>query len=390
MDLKNNGEEWNTIASMFINNQLPTLIAPSPTLKPKDLKLTAQPTRASLQMAKRVSTGNKMGISQGLQNGLNLASNFLDSIVPDNLDASQKAIKSSLKSATALAGPIGGIVNVADSVLGGIGALSGLQLDNMDKVAASRAGVKGAGINNTFMSIPVLGTIGGFLAGKTHDAYKSAEIDDMRSAYGGSTGDIDAAQSLGNKRFLFGKRKANRFIDKANYYNDVITGISSENKLRKQNTYGTDLASQNYMKLQGLDQNRMQVGKNGMKILELEKAREILLKFSQELPIYKDGGKLNIIVEGSLHARKNNLENINSDLKGYITKKGIPVISYSDGGDIIQHAEIEGGELILNKDLTTQLEELYKKGTEEAMIEAGKLLAIALIKDTEDKTKVIL
>lgn len=390
MNLKNNGEEWNTIASMFINNQLPTLIAPSPTLKPKDLKLTAQPTQASLQMAKRVSTGNKMGISQGLQNGLNLASNFLDSIVPDNLDASQKAIKSSLKSATALAGPIGGIVNVADSVLGGIGALSGLQLDNMDKVAASRAGVKGVGINNTFMSIPVLGTIGGFLAGKTHDAYKSAEIDDMRSAYGGSTGDIDAAQSLGNKRFLFGKRKANKFIDKANYYNDVITGISSENKLRKQNTYGTDLASQNYMKLQGLDQNRMQVGKNGMKIPELEKAREILLKFSQELPIYKDGGKLNIIVEGSLHARKNNLENINSDLKGYITKKGIPVISYSDGGDIIQHAEIEGGELILNKDLTIQLEELYKKGTEEAMIEAGKLLAIALIKDTEDKTKVIL
>lgn len=423
MDLNNNGKELNTIASMFLNGQLPDFRSAPLQISFKDLKpitstnklptvasllpnhklpnfkfnsyspiiqATASPTKESLKAVRQATTGNKMGISQGLQNGLNLASNFLDSIVPDNLDASQKAIKSSLKSATALAGPIGGMVNVADSVLGGIGALSGLQLDNMDKVAASRAGVKGVGINNTFMSIPVLGTIGGFLAGKTHAAYKSAEIDDMRSAYGGSTGDIDAAQSLGNKRFLFGKRKANKFIDKANYYNDVITGISSENKLRKQNTYGTDLASQNYMRLQGLDQNRMQVGKNGMKIPELEKAREILLKFSQELPIYKDGGKLNIIVEGSLHARKNNLENINSDLKGYITKKGIPVISYSDGGDIIQHAEIEGGELILNKDLTIQLEELYKKGTEEAMIEAGKLLAIALIKDTEDKTKVIL
>ena len=133
----------------------------------------------------------------------------------------------------------------------------------------------------------------------------------------------------------------------------------------------------------------MLVGKTGMKIPVLEKAREILLNLTTNLPIYKTGGKLNIIVEGSLHARKNNLENTNSNLKGCITKKGIPVISYSDG-NITQHAEIEGGELILNKELTEQLEQLYKEGTEEAMIKAGKLLSIALIKDTEDKTKSIL
>lgn len=41
-----------------------------------------------------------------------------------------------------------------------------------------------------------------------------------------------------------------------------------------------------------------------MKIPVLEKAREILLNLTTNLPIYKTGGKLNIIVEGSLHARK--------------------------------------------------------------------------------------
>jgi hypothetical protein len=290
-----------------------------------------------------------------------------------------------MKSMLSLAGPVGVGINLIDSGLNTIGAIAGLQLDKMDNVAASRAGVSSAGLNNTLMSIPVVGALSGFMAGKTHKSYKSGEIDDMRGAYGGSAGDIDAAQNLGNKRFLFGKRKANRFIDQANRYNELITDVSTENKLRKQNTYGSDLASQNYIRFQGLNPNRMLVGKTGMKIPVLEKAREILLNLTTNLPIYKTGGKLNIIVEGSLHARKNNLENTNSNLKGCITKKGIPVISYSDG-NIIQHAEIEGGELILNKELTEQLEQLYKEGTEEAMIKAGKLLSIALIKDTEDKS----
>lgn len=347
--------------------------------------VTSKPDRSIRGLTIKRKDGVDYKMSKGLQTGLTAATAVLDTVVPDNLDASQKAMKSSMKSLISLAGPIGTAINFADSGLNMIGSIAGLQLDKMDNVAASRAGVSSAGLNNTIMSIPVVGALGGFMAGKTHKSYKSGEIDDMRGAYGGSAGDIDAAQNLGNKRFLFGKRKANRFIDQANRYNELITDISTENKLRKQNTYGSDLASQNYIRFQGLNPNRMLVGKTGMKIPVLEKAREILLNLTTNLPIYKTGGKLNIIVEGSLHARKNNLENTNSNLKGCITKKGIPVISYSDG-NIIQHAEIEGGELILNKELTEQLEQLYKEGTEEAMIKAGKLLSIALIKDTEDKS----
>lgn len=347
--------------------------------------VTSKPDRSIRGLTIKRKDGVDYKMSKGLQTGLTAATAVLDTVVPDNLDASQKAMKSSMKSLISLAGPIGTAINFADSGLNMIGSIAGLQLDKMDNVAASRAGVSSAGLNNTIMSIPVVGALGGFMAGKTHKSYKSGEIDDMRGAYGGSAGDIDAAQNLGNKRFLFGKRKANRFIDQANRYNELITDISTENKLRKQNTYGSDLASQNYIRFQGLNPNRMLVGKTGMKIPVLEKAREILLNLTTNLPIYKTGGKLNIIVEGSLHARKNNLENTNSNLKGCITKKGIPVISYSDG-NIIQHAEIEGGELILNKELTEQLEQLYKEGTEEAMIKAGKLLSVALIKDTEDKS----
>ena len=365
-------QQLNTIASL-IGGQLPSLKFNSVTPSIKSLPSITSGV-SNLIIPENSSKWNNLGnigglsitrkagkdykMSNGLQTGLTAATTVLDSVVPDNLDASQKAMKSSMKSLISLAGPIGTAINFADSGLNMIGSIAGLQLDKMDNVAASRAGVSSAGLNNTIMSIPVVGY-------------------------------IDAAQNLGNKRFLFGKRKANRFIDQANRYNELITDISTENKLRKQNTYGSDLASQNYIRFQGLNPNRMLVGKTGMKIPVLEKAREILLNLTTNLPIYKTGGKLNIIVEGSLHARKNNLENTNSNLKGCITKKGIPVISYSDG-NIIQHAEIEGGELILNKELTEQLEQLNKEGTEEATIKAGKLLSIALIKDTEDKTKSIL
>jgi hypothetical protein len=44
------------------------------------------------------------------------------------------------------------------------------------------------------------------------------------------------------------------------------------------------------------------------------------------LPEFREGGKFNVIPEGALHARKNNM-----DIEG-ITKKGIPVVSESEGG----------------------------------------------------------
>lgn len=89
--------------------------------------------------------------------------------------------------------------------------------------------------------------------------------------------------------------------------------------------------------------------------------------------------------EGSLHARLNHLDELNPELED-ATKKGIPVMA-ADGGEVGQQiAEIERDELILRLEVTKRLEELMEDGSEEAMIEAGKLLTEEIIDNTQDNT----
>ena len=108
---------------------------------------------------------------------------------------------------------------------------------------------------------------------------------------------------------------------------------------------------------------------------------------------YKVGGKLNetsseetqsknVIPEGALHARLHHM-----DQEG-ITKKGIPVITEEDGG-VVQHAEIERNEIIFRLEVTKELEKLAKDGSNEAAIEAGKLLVKEILENTEDNTGLI-
>jgi hypothetical protein len=102
----------------------------------------------------------------------------------------------------------------------------------------------------------------------------------------------------------------------------------------------------------------------------------------------KEEPKKNVIPEGALHKNLHHLDKIDENLED-VTRKGIPVISIEDG-DVLQHAEIEHSELILTKELTEKLEELRKIGTEEAKIEAGKLLTEEIILNTDDKTNKLL
>lgn len=98
------------------------------------------------------------------------------------------------------------------------------------------------------------------------------------------------------------------------------------------------------------------------------------------LPEFKEGGKFNLIPEGALHARKHNM-----DVEG-ITKKGIPVVSESPDGKLEQQAEIERQEIILRLEVTKKIEELAKDGSDEAAIEAGKLLVKEILYNTVDNT----
>lgn len=98
------------------------------------------------------------------------------------------------------------------------------------------------------------------------------------------------------------------------------------------------------------------------------------------LPEFKEGGKFNLIPEGALHARKHNM-----DVEG-ITPKGIPVVSEAEGGELEQQAEIEREEIIFRLEVTKKIEELAKDGSDEAAIEAGKLLVEEILYNTIDNT----
>ena len=120
-----------------------------------------------------------------------------------------------------------------------------------------------------------------------------------------------------------------------------------------------------------------------------------LLKYWKYVPkqstqAFKQGGQMNVIPAGALHARKNNMEGAGEDF----TAKGIPVIS-NDGEQV---AEIERNEVIFNKEVTDFIEENYKKfkseetsnsEKDEIAIKVGKRLVKELLENTEDRTGLI-
>lgn len=127
--------------------------------------------------------------------------------------------------------------------------------------------------------------------------------------------------------------------------------------------------------------------KNGGTIIELKTESFIELIDPNTIPEFQKGGSINVIPDGALHARKHNM-----NLDG-ITKKGIPVVSEGDDGEIEQQAEIEKEEVILRLEVTQKIEELYKKYYNEDStqkekdkyaLEAGKLITKELLHNTKD------
>lgn len=111
---------------------------------------------------------------------------------------------------------------------------------------------------------------------------------------------------------------------------------------------------------------------------------------------FKSGGKIekeNIIPTGALHKNLHHIEEANPELEGKITKKGIPVGTYEDGGEFTQNAEIESGEIIYSLDVTKQIEEYwnnYKESDDDNIaIECGKYLVDQIFNNTRDDDKVI-
>ena len=110
-----------------------------------------------------------------------------------------------------------------------------------------------------------------------------------------------------------------------------------------------------------------------------------------ELSYFKQGGQMNVIPEGALHARKNNMELAR---EGEVTSKGIPVVD--NNGE--QQAEIEVNEIIFTKSTTDKVESFYKKFNneettqsekDEIAIKCGKFFTDQILNNTDDKTGLI-
>lgn len=284
------------------------------------------------------------------------------------------SIKGGLKTALNMTSPWGIALNAADNVLGTLTNMTGKTLDNIttgDKIISS---------------IPILGNIAALASQKTIN--KNFDTSTIASDF--STKAETDASNLMNKNVTFGYNDVNSQIENAweNYLRK--SEITDYNNRLLNNDISSELGNALMSKYIGNNQIlTLPTAKKGIKFPELEESRKFIRVWNKSRsPIkFQNGGKIkNIIVEGSLHARKHNLEEINPELKDNITSKGIPVIS-KENNEIIQQAEIEVGELILRKELTDKLEELYKNKSEESMIEAGKILSKELLTNTKDKTK---
>lgn len=137
--------------------------------------------------------------------------------------------------------------------------------------------------------------------------------------------------------------------------------------------------TKNSQKEDTLDQNKVNVQK--------EQSGDL----NQEVEAFKQGGQMNVIPEGALHARKNNMELAK---EGEITHKGVPVVDNS--GE--QQAEVEKEEWTMTKELTEDVESWYKKyydeetsqkEKDELAIKCGKRITKELLHNTDDRANLI-
>lgn len=285
---------------------------------------------------------------------------------------------------------VGGAMKIGGMLSDGLTAL-GVGTDQMtttDKILDSK-----------FMKLTPMGLVNAFGAKKADTIYKDNETwKQQGSAYGGSMAKVDDALTKSGKKYgaFSGKarRKANAQIAEAKRQQNLVSDINQEAQDAFAASNYSGIGLRNELALSGGYRN-MAVGRNGMKILDAESqwAREVLTKakirpkekLEEQSPKFAEGGKVNVIPDGALHAHKHHLEDISPEYE-QVTSKGIPVVTEEEGGKLKQHAEIERNEIIFRLEVTKKLEELMKDGSDDAAIEAGKLLAHEIINNTVDNT----
>lgn len=376
-----------------ISSQL-TAIPKADTSKLKPLQFKSNPYSSSTILGKQfnwdATQGSKfrqafnktnIGSTMSLAGG---AADVLGGLIPQKeqsalttgLNRGYDAVANALMAIPGWGTIAGGAMKVRGMLSDGLTALGvGTdQLTTADKILDSK-----------FLKLTPVGLINALGARKTNSFTKDKlAAETVGSSYTGTLSTADKASKIANKSVgLFSSTdKFNKQIEEAKRQQNIMANIGDIATDRYNIQSGTsDINNRRYAfnLLGGYQQGAIKVGKSGLKVIshsQIDRARTLLEK-SQK---FQNGGKMNVIPDGALHARLNHMDVDN------ITKKGIPVITQENGGEITQHAEIEKEEIIFTKEVTDQLEKLYKIGTDKAAIEAGKLLAIQIIENTQDNT----
>lgn len=280
---------------------------------------------------------------------------------------------------------IGGAMKVGGMLSDGLTAL-GVGTDQMttaDKILDSK-----------FLKLTPVGLINSIGAKKSATITKDNDaFEQVGSSYGGTQATIDDALTKSGKKYgLFSSKarnKANSEIYNAKLQQTKMGNIADEAQLSFAGANNPLLGMGTQMQLNGgYQQNGVRAGKSGLK-MDRDFAKKVVKlskgKKEDKIPGFKNGGAVNVIPDGALHKNKHHLENVDEKFEE-VTAKGIPVITESAGGDITQHAEVEREEIIFNLDVTKQLEKLLEDGSDEAAIEAGKLLVHEILENTVDNT----
>ena len=320
--------------------------------------------------ANKAYQGDKGRITQGLDSAYDSAANAAMSISP----------------------LIGGIMKGAGFVSKGINAITG-GTDGMtttDGILSSTIGnLTGIGIINS-----AFGKTADII---TKDTEAFAKVGD---AYGGTQSTVDDALTKSGKKYGLlssgARNKVNNQIHNAQLQQTKMGNIAdnAEMAFAASNNPFIGMATQ-FKQNGGYQQAGTQIGKQGLKLdrefskktLELVKKRKKIEKDVQmeEVAGFQKGGAVNVIPGGALHKNKHHLGDIDDKFEE-VTAKGIPVITEDEKGDITQHAEVEKEEIIFNLEVTKELEKLKDEGSDDAAIEAGKLLVKEILENTVDNT----
>ena len=335
------------------------------------------------------------GVSNAVSGLTDLATSFIDVDENSSFHQQQMVGDMLMKSGN----PYAMAAGAAFKGLSAMDQALGINVNTINKKEAKFADIsKGERIlNNVLGFLP--GTGAGLLAGKTADFNYDERLNSLSSSYGKTLDDMQTAEGMSGGRYLFGKKKINDKIQDLEEDQSVLLNAQKTNTLRKNSDYQYNLAQQNLNRYAGNNYSLTAIGRDGMKLISKEDVRQLLASRKQtieDVALFKDGGKMNILPEGKLHAHNHHLEDVDERLED-LTKKGIPIVTVSENGELSQVAEVEKEELILHLELTEQVEALWEqfKNAEtpeeknRIAFECGDLLCKEIITNTEDNTNLI-